>query len=273
MLKRSLAPTVALALLMAVSLPTAAETIVFATAPTQSPEATVQQYQPIVNFLSRATGKRVEVATTRSFIEYASRMRKGEFDLIFDGPHFIGWRNQHLDHEVLAKLPGELRFVVVTRADASIDGVDDLIGRRVCGPAVPNLATLSVLEQFPNPARQPVHTPVGGFPAALACVREGRADAAVLRDQFWARQEQEGYKVVYQTAQALPDRGFSVTRRVDGATRAQLREALIAMSGDEVVAKALTAIGGASRQGFVAANDAEYAGLGRLLADVWGFQD
>lgn len=251
----------------------AAETITFSTPPTQSAERTISQYRPIAEFLSKATGTTVEIVPARNFLDYATRMRKGEFDLIFDGPHFIGWRIDNLDHEVLARLPGRLNFVVVTRADDKAENAEDLIGRRVCGPAPPNLATMSFLEQHTNPVRQPIMVVAPGFGLALKCLKEGRADAAVMRDKFWAKQNQEGFKEVFRTKNAYPDRGVSVSRSIDAETRTKLREALLAMAGNEVVGKALADIGGAGEQGFVHATDEEYRGLGRLLREVWGFQE
>lgn len=263
----------ALATTGALSAATAADTIVFSTPPTQSAERTISQYQPIADFLSEATGTTVKIVPARNFLDYGLRMRNGEFDLIFDGPHFIGWRIDNLDHEVLVRLPGRLNFVVVTKADDPAQSSADLVGRRVCGPAPPNLATMSFLETHPNPLRQPIMVVARGFASALKCLKDGDGDAAVMRDKFWAKQNQDGFKVVFRTENAFPDRGISVSRKVDAETRAKLREALLAMSGNEVVSKALADIGGAGEQGFIAATDDEYRGLGRLLRDVWGFQE
>jgi len=252
----------------------AADTIVFSTPPTQPPDVTRRNFQPLVDYLSARVGARIELVPARSFLEYANKMRAGEYDMLFDGPHFIAWRIKHLDHTVLAKLPGRLRFYVVVREDVEVGRVADLVGKRVCGPASPNLATLSFVDEFPNPARQPIVVPVKSFRHALACLKKGKSVASVFRDKFWDKKvpddAKKGLRVLAVIDKNVPDRGFSITKEVDEATRRKLREALVATSDTEIAAKVLASLG-AARKGFVPATDAEYRGLDRLLRPVWGF--
>jgi ABC-type phosphate/phosphonate transport system substrate-binding protein len=250
----------------------AQEEIIFSTPPTQSAAQTVKAYGPLAEYLSQVTGKQITLTPARSFLEYSNKMRAGEYDLLFDGPHFIGYRMEKLGHLVLAKVPGELRFVVVAKDDSPVESVDQLIGKKVCGPASPNLATLSFLDQLPNPVRQPIMVPTTGFGPALKCVRQNKAEAAVLRDKFWERQDHSGLKVIYVTERPLPGRGFSISPGVDASTRAKIQDALIGAQGDELAKKALAPIGGGSK-GFVRADPAEFEGLGRLLKGVWGFHE
>jgi len=248
--------------------------LVFSTPPTQPPDVTRRNFQPLVDYLSRKSGRKIRLVPARSFLEYANKMRAGEYDMLFDGPHFIAWRIKHLDHTALAKLPGKLRFYVVVREDAGIGRVSDLVGKRVCGPASPNLATLSFIDEFRNPARQPIVIPVKSFRHALMCLKKGKSVASVFRDKFWDRKvpggAKKGLTVLAVIDRNVPDRGFSITREVDAETRRKLRKALIATSDTEIAAKVLASIGGA-RKGFVPATDAEYRGLERLLRPVWGF--
>ena len=250
------------------------DAIVFSTPPTQPPDVTRRNFQPLVDYLSHKSGRKIRLVPARSFLEYANKMRAGEYDMLFDGPHFIAWRLKHLDHTVLAKLPGKLRFYVVVREDAGIGKVSDLVGKRVCGPASPNLATLSFIDEFRNPARQPIVIPVKSFRHALMCLKKGKSVASVFRDKFWDRKvpggAKKGLTVLAVIDRNVPDRGFSITREVDAETRRKLRKALIATSDTEIAAKVLASIGGA-RKGFVPATDAEYRGLERLLRPVWGF--
>ena len=99
--------------------------IIFSTAPTQSPEVTLQNYQPLAEYLSRVTGKNVVVKPAKNFQEYSINMRNGEYDMLFDGPHFISYRLLKKNHILLAKLPGELRFAIVARKDAHINQLKD----------------------------------------------------------------------------------------------------------------------------------------------------
>jgi ABC-type phosphate/phosphonate transport system substrate-binding protein len=87
--------------------------LVFSTPPTQSPETTLKNYQPLVDYLSKSIGQKIVITPAKNFQEYTKNMREGNYDILLDGPHFIKWRIDHQHNVVVAKQPGELHFVVV----------------------------------------------------------------------------------------------------------------------------------------------------------------
>ena len=77
--------------------------------------------------------------------------KRGAYDIIFDGPAFVGWRMAKLEHVPLVKFPGKLVFVLaVKRNQDKINTLRDMGGRTVCAFPTPNLATLTVLDEFDN---------------------------------------------------------------------------------------------------------------------------
>lgn len=259
------------ALLAGVGAPArAAEPLVFTTAPTQPPEQTRKMYQPLVDHLSAVTGVEIRLQPARTFLEYTLNMRKGVYDMYFDGPQFVGWRMDHQGHQLLAKLPGAIRFVVVVRTETGIREVAQLAGKPVCGFASPNLLTLGFLDLFPSAASQPAMVKSGTFKGALECVRSGRGVAAVMRDKFWEKRkpaEREGLRLIH-TSEPYPHRAFSVAGTVGPALVASLRAALLADGAREAGAPILKRFRSPS---FVPAAAEEYRGMGRLLSSVWGF--
>lgn len=247
------------------------EPIVFATPPTQTVEQTTKMYGPIVDFLSQVTGRAVMLATPDSFLAYTNNMRAGKYDLLFDGPHFVGWRIERLRHTALARLPGEIRFVVVVRDDAGIDKITDLAGKKVCAFASPNLLTLGFLDLFPNPARIPAMSNVKTAKAALQCVQHGEAQAAVFRDVFWNKRqpaERHGLHEIYHSKQPWPHRTFTIAKDADPALRAKIKAALLSDAGTRAARKVLARY---RAKHFIPAKDEDYRGLGKLLTPVWGF--
>lgn len=122
---------------------------------------------PVAAFLTKVTGQRVTYQHSDNWLSYQSEMQKDAYDLIFDGPHFVGWRMAKHQHTPLVKLPGNLSFAVIVRAkETRIENIESLAGHTVCAHAPPNLATLSLLAQFTNPSRQPLVIEVKGFKAA-----------------------------------------------------------------------------------------------------------
>jgi len=130
--------------------------LILSAPPRESAEAGMKIYGPIAQHLSKNLGVQVTYKHPENWMMYQRDMRADKYDIVFDGPHFIAWREAHLGHEVLMKLPGNLQFIIVTtKNNASVNKANDLIGKNVCGISPPNLSTLSVLDYFENPVRQP----------------------------------------------------------------------------------------------------------------------
>lgn len=247
----------------------AKDEIVFSTAPTQTPEQTVKLYTPLLNYLSQVTGKRFTIKPAKNYLEYNNGTLQNAYDMVFDGPHYTGWRMERQGAVPVARLPGAISIVVVVRDDGNIRQLDELIGKNVCAFSSPNMLTMDFLNYFRNPARQPNMLRVEGFKALNECLRSGRGDAAVLRDQVWAKQDQAGLRLIEYTFRKHPERTFSVSREVEPEIRDKIAVALISEEGNKVAAPLLEVF---KKDRFIAAEPKTYEGLGELLAPVWGFQ-
>ena len=132
--------------------------LVLTAPPRESVERGEELYGPLAHVLSLQLGQTVVYEHPRDWIEYALKMRDNAYDIVFDGPHFAAWRIKHLEHVPVAKLPGDLFFLAVTRYDdKKLVRANDLIntGTPVCGMPSPNLATIAVMKHFTNPIIQP----------------------------------------------------------------------------------------------------------------------
>lgn len=262
--------TLGMALLLTGSLVQAQEVITFSTAPTHSREDTARIYGPLMTYLNQVTGKRFELDPAANFIEYSTRMRLDRYDMLFDGPHLSGWRIDMRNHEALARLPGQIRFVLVGQENSPLQSMHELEHGviRVCAFASPNMLTLAFLSYYPNPARQPVMLRVQGFNELEQCVRSGRGDVAVMRDGQWNNMNQQGLRVIDTQREAYPERTFTISRSVDSAVREQIRQALLSEEGKAALAPILETF---SRDRLIPADNTDYRGLGALLVPVWGF--
>jgi len=250
----------------------ASDTLVFSTAPTQSPEMTRQLYQPLVDYLSKETNREIVLKPAKNFLEYSHAMQKGEYDIIFDGPHFVGWRIAKHKHKVVAKLPGSIRLAVVSRDDARIADYKGLAGKKVCAFSSPNLLSLAFMELYPRPGSQPILVKVNSFKGAMECVHNGDGVASVMREKYWevlSFKQKQGLQLIYTTNKAFPHRAFSVGDRVDDKTRKAIVKALISegviASGDGILQRFRS-------KKFTAAQSSEYVGLEALLKPVWGYR-
>jgi ABC-type phosphate/phosphonate transport system substrate-binding protein len=197
-------------------------------------------------------------------------MTKGKYDFVFDGPHFNGWRLEKLNHTPLVKLPGDFIFVVVIKSDnTSIKNIKQLAGRRICAHAPPNLGTLTMQDQFDNPARQPVIVEIKGWDNAYKGLIEGKCVATVLpiknKEKF--DKDKNLTRVLYK-GKALPDQAISAGVRVPSEMQQKIRNALLSAEGKEATNKLRAAYAG---KDFVSATREEYAGLGIYLKDTYSF--
>lgn len=244
--------------------------IIFSTAPTHTPQETQNIYAPLIDLLTKSTGKKFIIKPAENFVEYTNNMRKGAYDMLFDGPHFVGWRMDRQGHVPLARFPGNNRIVVVVRQESTIKTLDDLVAQKVCAFASPNMLTMAFLQYYPNPARQPMLVREQGFKELEDCLRSGKGEAAVLRDMVWEKKmKQDGLRALTADYRSFPERTFSISKEVDDAIRQQIVEVLISEEGSKAGAEVLKRF---NKDKFIKSDTKAYQGLGELLSPVWGFQ-
>jgi ABC-type phosphate/phosphonate transport system substrate-binding protein len=244
--------------------------LVLSAAPRESAARSLETYQPIAEFLTKALGQPVVYRHPDNWIVYQSDMRKDVYDLALDGPHFIGWRMAALGHAPVVKFPGQLSFVVIARKDNDrVKTLKDLIGQSLCGFAPPNLATVVTLYEFDNPVRQPALVDVQGFRVAYEGVVSGKCTGGILQTKLYEEydKEKQAVKIVFRS-QPLPNQGISASKRISPELRAKITEALLSPAGKAATQKLREEF---KNQDLVPAGVLEYDGLGVLLRDVWGF--
>lgn len=245
--------------------------LVLSAPPRGKAESENKTYQPVADYLSKATGRKIVYRHIDNWLSYQSEMQKGKIDIVFDGPHFVSWRMAALQHEPVAKLPGKLAFVAIVKADdQDISDAKDLAGHAVCAFVPPNLATLTFLAEFENPARQPRIVNVESFPQAYKMMLAGKCRAAVLRDVLLKKLDGEAKKakVVFQS-NGIANQAFSAGPRLSAAEKSKIAQALAAPETSVIIKAFLDS----ENQGkvLVPAKVEEYRAHALLLKDVWGF--
>ena len=247
-------------------------TLIFSAPPRETAAEGEATYGPIAEYLSKTLGKPVVYKHSDNWLSYQTEMQKGGFDIVFDGPHFTGWRISRMQNNPLAKFPGEHLFVVVVKKDDTrVADIKQLVGRPVCGMASPNLGTLTLLNQFDNPARQPVVMDTSGWDSIYKGLMSGRCVGAVLPINNLEKYDRAGaYTRIIYHGTALPNQAFSAGPRVSLQDQIKIKQALLSKQADSATAhlRQVYAIDGA----LVPATKDEYVALGGMLKDVWGYQ-
>ncbi|MDD3610026.1 MAG: PhnD/SsuA/transferrin family substrate-binding protein [Halothiobacillaceae bacterium] len=146
-----------------------------------------ENYKKVAQHLSTLMHETVTYAAPKNMREYSEKIRGGNYDLVMDGSHLAAWRIANLQHQPVAQTNETLQFRVVSRADIpQINSIKDLINRPVCVQPIPVLATLELLELYPNPINQPVLKYVASnVPAPYKGLVNGECDAIILPEAYY----------------------------------------------------------------------------------------
>ena len=247
--------------------------LILSAPPRENSAAGKALYGPLASYLTDVLGEKVIYRHPKNWLEYQRDLRHDKFDIVFDGPHFVSWRVAHLHHDVLVKLPGALEFnIIVKSGDRQIKKLNDLIGRKICGIPPPNLATLTAIEQFKNPVRQPIIWGVrGGNMSVVKAFLKGECRAAVLRSDFFEKKlsvaERAGFRVLYRS-KGVPNQAISVSSRVNSKYKQEIIRSLTLEDSGKRATQGIVKRFGENKSPFIAANKKEYRDQTDLLEGV-----
>ncbi|HSW53331.1 MAG TPA: PhnD/SsuA/transferrin family substrate-binding protein [Sulfuricaulis sp.] len=245
------------------------EALVFTAPPRETPEAGIEIYQPVADYLSQAIGKKVRYKHPGTWGVYRTEMLKGSYDIIFDGPHFNSYRLDKLSHNILVKIPERHEFAVIVRKDKPFQSLSQMAGRSFCTHAPPNLGTLVLLSQFDNPSRQPVIISTNGWENIYNGVASGKCAGGVLPMANLKKVDKANIaKVIFKTA-AMPNQAFSAGPRVSLEDQMKLAQALASPDAAAPTERLRAAykVGNS----FALASNQEYHGLAEYLRNEWGY--
>lgn len=254
---------------------TAAE-IVLTAPPRESAEAGAKLYEPLAKSLSELLGEKVVYQHPGNWHNYQKQLQNDKYDIVFDGPHFAAWRMTSLNARPLVRLPGNLRFVLVTNSeDNKITRVNDLVGKKVCTLPSPNLGALTLYSMYQNPVIQPEFVPVkGGFKQVTKKLLAGDCRGAIMRSSFYYKklptETRDKFKVLKESRPII-NQGITVSRRIGWSARSKMLNALTTKSGNEAIRPILDRFAHKANA-FVPARQTEYVGK-NLLHDnmVYGW--
>lgn len=246
--------------------------LVLSAAPREESDEAEALYGPVAEYLSTVLGKKVVFRHPGNWGVYQGLMQKGAYDIVFDGPHFNSWRVDRAQHNVLVKVPGEHVFVVLVKKDNDkIRELKQLAGRTLCAHAPPNLGTLTALNEFENPSRQPIIVNIDGWKNIYQGMMAGKCVASTIPlkklEQFEKESGQKA-RIVFRGS-VLPDNAFSAGPRLSTQDQEKITRALLSPEGEKATAKMRTKY--AAGKPFSAANNKEFAGLGTYLKNEWGY--
>lgn len=249
--------------------------LILSAPPRESAEDGEAIYGPLAEGLSKVLGTKVTYQHPVNWPSYGKQMRAGHYDLAFDAPHFGSWRIEHVNHQPIATLPGVLDFVIVS-TNKEYNSTKDLVGKRFCGLASPNMGTLTVQHLYKNPVRQPTFVYVtGGFSGVYKSLIAGKCEAAVLRAPFYRKKlndTQRSELKLLHTSRPTPNQTLTGGPRLSADQKTSIREALTNPANIDFSQALFNRFSKGSRA-WIEPNPMGYAYLNLLLeGHAWGWE-
>jgi hypothetical protein len=227
----------------------------------------VEIYQPLADYLSKATGQTITISTERTFTFYWHKMYKQRegFDLVLDAAHFTDYRIQHQGYQAIVKIPDTVSFSVVTKDDNFVLDIEELTNKRIATMPSPSLGAMRLEKLFPNPVRIPLYTYEINANKAVESVLSGKVDAAIIPTPL-ASQYNNLNTVM--TTEPVPHMALSASPDVPAEIVEKIRTALIEAPNTPDGKAMLAQL---KLDKFEATDNATYAGYAKLLEGVYGY--
>ena len=233
--------------------------------------ATQKAYQPLADYIAKASGKSVEFKTSYDYADYWLGMKGGKsYNLILDAPFYTDWRIKNQGYIPLVKVPGVVSYSLIALSSAGIFDPAELVGKRIASLIPPAPGGLVMAKMFPVATRQPYIIPVRSSERALELLLTGKADAAMVPTPLAAQAMSQGKEIsTVATSDQTPHITLSAAPSIDAAIRDKISQALINADKTPAGQAMLKHIG---FEGFEATTAEIYNGYSKYLEQDWGAQ-
>jgi len=243
--------------------------------PEQDIRKMAERYEPLAKYLSERLNLKVSLIYLNSYGEICDKFINKELDAAFFGS--LGYVLTHVKAgvEPVARPDysgiSTYRGLVIVRSGEGITNARDMKNKRLAlvhrstyaGYLYPlYYFNVNGIRDFETYFSKVIFT--GSHDKAISGVLRGEADIAIAKDLVYQRMITENPDLakrltVLSASEGVPSNALCVSRELDPAMRAKLKNILLDMARDEAAKPALKALGRASR--FVDTEDANYRPL------------
>jgi len=244
--------------------------LVLAIQPILSEAQTRKAFQPLAQYISKVTGKKISISTVPNFMSYWSKIVAGQKGTIYlDAAHFTAYRARKQGYQILAKVPDTVSYTLIVRDEDMVFDPSELTGKRIATLGSPSIGAARLNSMFPNPMRQPIIVEVEDSKKGISMLLDNKVYAAIIPTPIVSQAMVEGTPIsVVSTTEPIPHIALSASPDLDKAMVAKIRRALITAQKKPDGKAMLKKIGFAK---FDPANQTVYAGQDNVLKEYWGY--
>jgi len=246
--------------------------------PLDEPTEMYRRFTPLAEYLSRATGRRVEVSVAGDYAQTLKDLGDGKTDLAFLTPTTYIEAQKKSGALLLVKALREgvpyTHAAIVARADRGITRLEEIKGKRFAFGD--KMATLSYLVPRAMLAEAGVGLDdlkefafLGHHDDVAKAVIAGEYDAGGLRESEARRYGDRGLAVI-KTSIEIPEFNICASRQLDHQTSDLIKKALVALDRKERSHADILGTIDPGYSGFTAAADEDYDGIRKLMETMLG---
>jgi len=271
----------AAALAAAAGLPALGEepTLQFGVVSFYNPRLMYLKYQPLVDYLSEATGKRWELAVSAAYDRTVAELCAGRLAAAYLGPFTYLRAHELCGAEPVVRLQtggqGTYRSLILVREDSGITTLAGLRGRRVAFGAPLStsshlLPRVMLMRAGLTPGIDVYCDYLWHHERAARAVLLGEDDACAVRDIVGEKFNHRGLRVIA-ASEPITNFPFVVAPVSDGAVGDRLLRALVTLPrADGSVAQRIAGWDEELASGFSPVTDSEYDGLRLIAREAFG---
>lgn len=209
--------------------------------PSENAQETMKEFQPLVDYLQKTMGVKVEASVATDYNAVVEAMRAGHLDAAMFGPFSYIMANERAGAQVVVARVGPTgsptyKSYIYTRSDSGINSLQDLKGHSFAftdpgsasGYLIPSKVFLDngiSVKDFSNV----VYT--NGQDASILAVKNHSIDAACGDEMTWARSHQKGIvgenELKILASADIPQSPFAVSKDIDPDLKKKFVDAML----------------------------------------------
>jgi len=249
----------------------------FTVIPRDNPRMAYDRYQPLVDYLSKNTGLRFELLLKKNYRETVDSLGHGEAWFGILGPltyldAYVRFNTPPIAKSKTANGDPFYYSVIITSQNSTISLVDELNGKKFAFAAL--WSTSGNLIPRYMLARQGIHLDAlkdyhnyNYHDTVVKEVVSGAYDAGVVRKPIAEKYLALGLKILA-TSDPIPTGPVVISPVTPYGVVQKVQKVLLGMSENEAGRAVLQKLDFDLRGGFVAASDADYTGIRKMINDV-----
>ncbi|EEX92407.1 phosphonate ABC transporter periplasmic phosphonate-binding protein [Vibrio orientalis CIP 102891 = ATCC 33934] len=237
----------------------AADTLTFGVVPQQSASRLVEQWGPVMDYLSEQTGQKIEFSTAADIPTFEKRLANGEYDIAYMNPYHYTVFSAKPGYQAMAKAKDKrIKGILVVRKDQNIESLQQLDSQKLAFPSPAAFAATILTQSDLNQAgvdfeadyvssHDSVYLSVakGFYPAGGGVMRTFNSIPSELREQLkplWITKPYTPHAIAYHP-------------RLSASQAKVIRQALTNLENN---ASGQTQLKKLNIKGFVDANDSDW---------------